>query len=141
MRKAWPFLVLSFFPLLLLAEVVPTDPDTVPIFDFVKMIFDVKWKELGVWGIVSTILTLLVAATKVPSLGGFFDKLGPVGKRLLVLGFSTLLVGTTVLAAGGSLSAAVAAVLGSSAGAVFFHEMWKPVLELIKKLFGKGESQ
>lgn len=102
---------------------------TVPIGDFLMQLFNLvkDWKTLGTIGLVSAVLVLVVQATKTQYLGGLFDKLGPVGKRLLVLGISAVLVGLPVFVAGGSFVSGIAAILGSSAGAVFLNELLKAI--------------
>lgn len=100
-----------------------------PLGDFLMSLFNLlkDWKTLGTMGVVSAVLLLIVQATKTQFLGGFFDKLGAVGKRLLVLGISAVMVGLPVLMQGGTVVAALAAILGSSAGAVFLNELLKAI--------------
>lgn len=82
---------------------------------------------MGGWAIVAGLLKLVVDATKTQLLGGFFDKLGSVGKLLVVTGASALLVGVSALASGASFWEALAAVVASSSGAVFLNEIIKAI--------------
>lgn len=127
------FFVVSFFAFG--EELVPlVGPAEFNFLDWIKGILSLKdtASTMNFVGVASAVLKLLVDLTKWPALGGVFDKLGALGKLLLINGLATLLVLTTALASGANFFDALGATLASSAGAVFLTEM----LKLVKKAVG-----
>jgi hypothetical protein len=118
------FSVLSFFAF---AEPMPplTGTTEISFVDFIRQLFELAngWKTLTAWACATAVLKVLVDATKTQFLGSLFDKLGPVGKRLLPLVFSALMVGTTAAAAGAALPNALIAIVTSGAGSMLLYEL------------------
>ena len=136
--KSVLFLALFAFPLALLANDVVPMPAPVLEDGLLEWILAVLSFGKGVaggvtgWALIAGALKLLVDATKLPILGGIFDKLGSVGKLMVVNGAAAALVGVSALASGASLMDALAATVASSAGAVFLNE----IVKAIKKALG-----
>ena len=136
MKKLMVFLVLFLAPLLVMAaDVVPLPMEDGSLLEWILAVLAfAKGAASGMtgWAIIAGILKLVVDATKTQILGGFFDKLGSVGKLLVVTGASAVLVGVSALASGASFWEALAAVVASSSGAVFLNE----IIKAIKKMLG-----
>lgn len=113
--------------------VFAADP-LLPIGDWLKdaLQLGLTWKSLGTWGALGALLMLVVNATKTEVLSSLFDKLGSVGKRLLVLLLSAVVGGLPVLAAGGSVVDFLGAMFGGAAGAMLLHELVSAILEALK---------
>lgn len=128
------FLILLNIMLLLslsaFAQVANTPPNPTASDVLLGLLGLVKsWGTLGIYAGIAAALKLLVDATKA---FGIFDKIPAAFQSSFVILIGVLTVGLTTLAAGGTVSMALAAALGSSGAAMLLHEWLDDIVTWVK---------